>query len=165
MENSSQQILKINDNKLDEIKENSSQPDVKNINDSILNGIKEKYAEYVNNTIYVYKKCKDDLIVILEKLSYSRTNEERAVFNPNYAKYRADELKVVYIFNINDLSKHNISISMYDLNFTYIIGKIVYASYDTQSFVCSTGIHYFKTIDAAYYYNLDIEYWRYDVTL
>jgi len=145
------------DIKLDEIKENFPQQDVKIIN-NILNGIKEKYSEYTNNEIYVYKKCRDDLIVILEKFNDSRTNEKRAVFNSNYAKYRADKLKVVYIFDITDLSKRDIAISESDKSFIYRIGEVVSTKYEMSiNSVCSYGIHYFKTIDAAYYYNLIIK--------
>jgi antitoxin component YwqK of YwqJK toxin-antitoxin module len=122
--------------------------------------LKEKYSKYVNNN-YVFKicynKCKSCHMIVLKKLSDTKDNESReGIKDINYAKFRADKLEVVEIIDMKDYSNSCNSIS--NFNWTnglkYIKNKIVIPdSFDNNlNRICSNGIHYFKTIDAAFYY-------------
>lgn len=136
-----------------------------------LDQLKNLYKEYVNNNDYVYKKCynidicntyqndKDirEWLVILKKLDDTRTNEERkSVSNKLFAKHRADKLLVVAIINVNDLSSEPTSITnkYRDITTVYEVGKITYSESFDQNVanICSNGIHYFRKIDRAYFY-------------
>lgn len=107
-----------------------------------------------NNKKYVYKKCRNNLIVILKKLTNTITNE--SIDNLLLNKYRANILKVKYIFNIDNLILYNSAISVYDINFVYHIGEIVKVNnydYDLKN-ICGPGIYYFTTLKLAYHYSL-----------
>jgi antitoxin component YwqK of YwqJK toxin-antitoxin module len=68
----------------------------------------------------------------------------------DYAKFRCDKARVVDIVNFNNGISLDKDSSFYDHNFVYRKGEIVSADYNPQiNKVCSTGIHYFKTQDAA----------------
>lgn len=73
-----------------------------------------------------------------------------------YAKYRANKLKVIVIFDINDPFNIKSSyINYFKKNIThYIINEIVVPdSFDKdKDIICSGGIHYYKTIDVAYFH-------------
>jgi len=124
------------------------------INHIYFNPIKIKFAHYIRNPDYIYKKCWNDLVVILKKLDDSITNEFRNVINPSCAYYRANKLLVFHIFDQTDLSEKQFASSMHQSNFIYEVGKIVSVNnYDTNyNNVYSTGIHYFKTIETACLY-------------
>jgi len=124
--------------------------------DSKLNTILEHLLEYTKNQSYVYKKCTNGLIVILEKLEDTITNEDgRIVINCQFAKYKADKLQVIKIFDINDLTFKTSAISIYDPKFIYKTGAIVESEVYNKNIICSKGLHYFKTVTGAYYYKLD----------
>jgi len=125
--------------------------------DSILDNILNIYSAYTQDPQYVYKKCRDDYIVILKKPSDIITNENRkSIKNPLYAKFRADKLDVVLIFNtIKPTNTVTIAYSIYDCEFKYEVGKQVNNTYNTNNeVICGQGIHYFKTIKAAFYYEI-----------
>ena len=116
--------------------------------------IKKLFAQFIEDSNYVYKRCKDNIIVILEKLNDTYTNEIKKVNNSKFAKYRANKLKVLCIFNMYDLTHKLMAWSTYDYNFVYKIGEIVEIKnydYELES-MCTSGIHYFTSIDGAYYY-------------
>lgn len=126
-----------------------------------INLIKHKYDTYVSNIKYVWKSCKRDWIIIMEKMNDTIKNETRLVYNSDYAKYRANKLKVICIFNKFD---PNITLSEIENKYknfivNYIVGEVVYAdSYDENiNNICSSGIHYFKTIEPAFYFDLRME--------
>jgi antitoxin component YwqK of YwqJK toxin-antitoxin module len=140
------------------------------INNSIdnLEYIKKKYSKFVGKEKYVFKKCMDcssekdksrKWLVILKKIKSTRTNEERSgVINKNYAKFRANILKVIKIINVNDprLIKKKI-VNRYKNNILeYEEGKIVVCeNYDENiEHTCSNGIHYYRTIEPAYVYGI-----------
>lgn len=117
---------------------------------------------------YVYKKCinhtnkNTQYLVILEKLDDTITNENREyVANTFYATFRADKLKVVAIIDTNEFSNTKSCIlSSFRINYKcvvtiYEVGEIVYPDYFDPDInnLYSNGIHYFKTIEPAYYYN------------
>jgi len=129
-----------------------------------LEKIKKKYEKYIGPN-YVYKKCIDFLaknlsmkwLVILEKIKGTKTNEGRfRVVNRAYAKFRADKLRVIKIINVNNpnLTKKYIVNIFNDIKIRYKVGKITYPNkYDENiDVICSSGIHYFNTIDPAYFY-------------
>jgi antitoxin component YwqK of YwqJK toxin-antitoxin module len=87
----------------------------------------------------------------LELLPDSKTNESRkGVLNPYYAKFRCDKARVVDIVNFNNGITLDKDTSFYSCYFVYRKGEIVSTYYDLNlDNVCSCGIHYFKTRDAA----------------
>jgi antitoxin component YwqK of YwqJK toxin-antitoxin module len=129
---------------------------------------------------YVFKCCNDagnnhdeksdnknaneyeEYIVVMEKLDTAITNESRKdVSNPMCAKFRANCLLVVDIIPINDPFKPVNSISHIPDQrakyvTTYSSGKIVTPhEFDNDlNKVCTSGIHYFKSPECAYYYRL-----------
>lgn len=125
--------------------------------------IQEICKKYQNNEKYVYKACNSypllqrDWIVIMEKCIETATNEDRKdVVDEKYAKFRADKLKVIEIINKNNAIKYKCVShkSDYDEQLPYEVGQIVRCdSFDLNiDIVCGGGIHYFKTLIAAYYY-------------
>src|SRR5438128_5301429 len=106
--------------------------------------------------MFVFKSCQNDYIVVLQKLDDSKTNEHRKdVVDARYAKFRADRLIVVRIYNkCNGEEIQTITNSVYSKKtITYTCNEIVEVTdYDEDiNKVCSSGIHYFKTEEAAKY--------------
>jgi antitoxin component YwqK of YwqJK toxin-antitoxin module len=93
----------------------------------------------------------------MKKLEDTKTNEERKdIANMNYTKFRADKLAVIFIVNVNNPSETTKSI-IHEFNGTkclYEVDIVVEADYydNDVRIICSHGIHYFKTIEPAYYY-------------
>jgi len=98
-----------------------------------------------------YKACRKS-IVTLELLDDSINNEKRdGVIDKNYAKFRCDKAKVISITEVKTGEKIEKDISIFHHKFEYKLGKIVKAfnfNFDLD-IVCSEGIHYFKTKEAA----------------
>ena len=97
-----------------------------------------------------------------EKCIDTLTNEERHFEDygmKEHAKYRANKLKVVDIFNRYDPSKkYETTCSIYKSTFCYKVGEIVEETrfnIDLE-IVCTHGIHYFKTLEAAFYYQINV---------
>jgi antitoxin component YwqK of YwqJK toxin-antitoxin module len=113
---------------------------------------------YFDNDKYVFKSC-GNYIVVLEKLEDTRTNELRTnITDPKYAKYRANKLKVLLIIH-----KFDPSDILEKVENSYYIKKVVYRTneiieiddYDHDlNKVCTGGIHYFKTIEQAFFWEL-----------
>lgn len=105
---------------------------------------------------FLFKSCERNWIVVLEKLPDTKTNESRHVFDERYAKYRANKLKVVLIFNKHSPkeTKSEIYNSVFEKKkLLYKSGEIVEAdSFDTFfDNVVTNGIHYFKTLEPAFH--------------
>lgn len=132
---------------------------------NILEQIKQLYGE----SKYVFKKCmnieEDEnkvWFVVLSKLKQTKTNEDRkSVVDTKCAMYRANKLKVIDILNVNDfeLKRKKIVNAFLDVHIGYSyaiyeVGKIVRAnSFDNDiGNVSSCGIHYYKSIDLAYFH-------------
>lgn len=101
--------------------------------------------------------------MILQKLKDNKTNEDRKnIFCKDYVNFRANKLKVVMIFNIYDLSvSRQRIISEYKDELctketVYQICGIVEPDCYCEDIdqVFSNGIHYFRTIEAAYHYGI-----------
>lgn len=128
----------------------------------LLKKMHKKYP-YESDESYVYKLCysttnQKTWIVIMQKLKETKTNEERKrVYEKMLAKFRADKLKVIEIFNAIDPDETTTMIvnRFNKKTLTYEVGKIVEADkYDENiDKVCSGGVHYFKSLDAAFYFN------------
>ena len=109
---------------------------------------------------FVFKSCQKEWIVILQKLNDAITNELRNhVANAQYAKFRGNQFLVIDIINKFDINKHidEITNSYYRSNkINYKKGEIVKSnSFDEDlNNVCSNGIHYFKSIEPAFYYEV-----------
>jgi antitoxin component YwqK of YwqJK toxin-antitoxin module len=122
-----------------------------------LEEIKTIYSNYIEDPEYVYKICMKQYIVIMKKLPTTQTNEKRdKVGDPGYAKFRADCLEVCVIININEpMQKLEYVISNYgNRKIKYEINNsVVPDEYDiNQNNVCTGGIHYFNSIDRAFFY-------------
>lgn len=126
--------------------------------------IRKSCEKYQSDKKYVYKGCNSGLflprewIVVMEKCKDTITSEERNdVVDEKYAKFRANELMVIEIINVYDgtsRATHIINASGYSDFLKYEVGKIVKCDkFDSNiDKVCSGGIHYYKTLIAAYYY-------------
>jgi hypothetical protein len=110
---------------------------------------------------HVFKSC-GPYIVVMKKLKDTVTNEDRAsVVDPLNAKFRGTHFMVVLIFDKMEpkytVKQTENTIHLRD-KLKYIVGEVVYANdYDHDSSkICAPGIHYFKSLEAAFYYNLGI---------
>ena len=133
--------------------------DVKNIsNDNLrLEVLKSLYSEYIEDPEYVYKNCEDMYVIILKKRENTITNETRiSLINPLHAKYRANTLDVVKVINVITLLQTDVTTcSSHNSHneIEYRQGITVSTEFDKNiNRVCSKGIHYFKSIDCAFYY-------------
>jgi antitoxin component YwqK of YwqJK toxin-antitoxin module len=114
---------------------------------TLMNVLVNKYKKYTTNPKYVYKLCKglhdtNKWIVIMKKLQNTTSDEDRSnIVDTNYAIYRANELQVVRIFNINSLKsiKKITHRDRFNEPTIYIKGNIM----------CNT--YYYKNITAAYH--------------
>jgi hypothetical protein len=115
----------------------------------------KKHNVYGDN--YRYKYASSGHIIVMEKTINTKTNEQRIVFDENYAKYRASEMKVLLIINISTLNIVRRPRTVFNVGkqvSMYRVDKIVIPdAYDENiNVVCTNGIHYFKTLEGAYYY-------------
>ncbi len=97
-----------------------------------------------------YKACRNS-IIILELLNDTITNEKRNnVINDKYSKFRCDKAKVISIINVKTQEKIKEDLSIYDNGFTYSLGEVAETWFNTHlDNICTAGIHYFKTKEAA----------------
>jgi antitoxin component YwqK of YwqJK toxin-antitoxin module len=141
-----------------------------------LSKLLDKCKEYECDDKYVYKSCNNTYdhnkyFVVLEKITTNAenkgnediitiTNETRkGVVCEKYAKFRANRLKVIRIFNFEDLTECNMITNEYSvfpsIKTIYYVKHIAECDEFTEDLdvVCGGGIHYFKSIIAAYFYN------------
>ena len=102
-------------------------------------------------------KTASDYIIELDIDSDVITNLNRCVKDKNYAKYRCGEAYVVKIYHKDSEHEINLIKSDYDDTFIYTTGtKVKVKNFNTNiDEICTTGIHFFLTKEAAYYHNLD----------
>ena len=100
-----------------------------------------------------YKRC-GDYVVQLKIIGENNENRDH-VYDKKYAKFRTSKALVEEIFNL-DQSVSNISkvTSDRDPTFVYEKGKVVEVKdfYPYLNEVCSEGIHYFLSFEAAEFY-------------
>jgi antitoxin component YwqK of YwqJK toxin-antitoxin module len=130
-----------------------------------LENIKKIYQDYTYDPDCVYKSLNYQnkiYMIILQKLPDTKTNELRnMIANQEFAKFRASHLKVLKIFNIEIPEiEYDSCINSTRKNLDYKKNEIVYPDeFDNDlNRVCTTGIHYFKSIDAAFYYMIPENY-------
>lgn len=134
---------------------------------STLDKIMEQCKEYIKDESYVYKLCadyseddgyKDKWLIILQKTKNTNTNEKRiGVIDKAYAKFRANELLVIKIIDVENpdrTDKKQVVNRYYETKTIYEINKIVTPDYYDEDIdlICSGGIHYYNTLLRAYYY-------------
>ena len=135
--------------------------------------IHQTYSNYISNPKYVYQSCKTEWIVILEKIDDTHTNESRAnIYYSNHAVVRASHLNVILIFN-----KFNPTVTVTEIkssiwpqyyyddgfllcgSFIFKVNDLVYSdSFNDNDLdtIRSPGIHYYKSIETAFYLELDL---------
>ena len=127
----------------------------------LIDAIRRKYPD--NTGHFFFKSCGKEWIVVMEKVYDTITNQSRlSPDNPNrfFAKYRADKLMVVDIIHKFDPNQtiNEISNTFFtDHKIKYIKGNIVIPNSFDQNMhkVCSGGIHFYETIDCAFYLELE----------
>ena len=121
-----------------------------------LEKIKTHFFQYLDNPKYVFKATTTG-IVILEKMDLTETNENRIVKDPKFAKYRANILSVIAIRDRYDPDEElKETTSLYNSSFVYKVGETVKDDrFNVKDAICSHGIHYFKTIEPAFYYGIN----------
>jgi len=107
------------------------------------------------NKMLVYKACQSS-IVTLKLLPDSVTNESRNnVYDVNFAKFRTNKAEVVSIENLFTGNAMDSDCSLSFSVFKYKVGEIVETRFNENlNQVCASGIHYFKTREAAKCYGL-----------
>jgi len=126
----------------------------------LINAIRQKYPD--NTGQYLFKSCQIYWIVVLKKTNRTITTQSRLPLddpNRQFAKYRANKLMVVDIINKFNPNETTDEISnSYYMNHTtkYIKGNIVIPDsfHRHTDEVCSSGIHFYETIDCAFYLEL-----------
>jgi len=126
---------------------------------------------------FVYKLCNDSktsekYLVVMVKDAKTKTNEKRVVTDSKYAKYRANELRVIRIFSLDDKTKkvtiiyHQSALYKDAPLTTYELNKTVSADKynENEDSVCSGGIHYYMTIEPAFY-NRCVRYGKVSISL
>lgn len=120
------------------------------------------------NDQYVFKSAgkKADFIVVLKKVIDTVTNEKRkGVINNMYAMFRGNIFFVEYI--VNKFQKKELetieSSSQYGgIRLNYNLSSIISEpKYDNEvNNICTTGIHYFKSLEAAFYQGIVPSFFR-----
>lgn len=134
---------------------------LKKINiDDVIKEIYEIYNIYVTDNTYVFKSV-NNWIIILKKTLITLNNENRdGIYNEKTASYRGNYFFVEKIFNkINPKYVTNkITSKFKDKYLTYIVGKYVTSDFDKDiNKTYTSGIHYYKTIEPAFYMNVENE--------
>lgn len=96
-----------------------------------------------------YKKCREDKIVKI------LITEDAKRSSATTRKCRASKVKVLSIENVDGTESYDEAVSIYDSEFTYLVGKII----EVKDFnedrweECAAGIHFFITRDEAVRYS------------
>src|SRR5258705_13846712 len=108
--------------------------DQSTLEDKTLRQILDICLTYISDDRYVYKRCHNGLIVILEKTENTITNESRSsVVDSQYAKFRGNEFDVVVIFDSQNPQKETTTAeSIYDSSFEYNVWQIVKNEFDPR---------------------------------
>ena len=129
---------------------------------------------YINSQKYqtpniVYKKCIIDnifYIIILGKMTDTITNELRCgTFDMIFSQFRGNKFIVCDIISIIDkkIKTHNTIINTFNniktdnvIKTQYSVSKVVYPHFYDKDInnLNSGGIHYFISLEGAFYYNL-----------
>lgn len=112
------------------------------------------YNKYFNNSTYIFQLVENIWIIIMEKVIDTQTNEKyNKVVNDKFAKFCANKLKIILIFNIYEPEQTTdiIVIIHNKYIYKYIVDEITTIdNYEINiNNVYSYGIHYYKTFVAA----------------
>jgi hypothetical protein len=115
----------------------------------------EKICEQYSDDC-VYKSCLGRYFIVLEKMQTTQTNEMRkSAVDWRYAKYRGDGFLVLRIIDLLGLEEtvETIENEMDGKTTVYTVGRIAVPDNFDQNLekVCCSGIHYYTTIEPAYY--------------
>jgi hypothetical protein len=129
--------------------------------------LKQRCSQYLNNPNIVFKSCvysNYSLIIVLQRLEDTITNEDRNdVLRPLSAKFRGNRFLVLDIIDKFTHKSYYFIFTFYDSKqFFYVKGNIVSIyKYTKDDFVgkhmnkvCWKGIHFFKSIERAFYHDL-----------
>lgn len=124
-----------------------------------LDALTEIVSNIPLNDTFVYKSCYP-YIVGLSIPFDAKTNEMRTnIFDPLYARYRADKLKVHFIVDRSTYTYvDNVHNTIYpNKRLQYTVGEIIQSDdYDDNIEAIRTkGIHFFKSLECAYYYEIN----------
>lgn len=119
--------------------------------------LKKACSDFIKPGRFIYKRCNHSKLVVMEKLPVSMTNEQRTnVVNFWHAKFRADMLRTVAIFDMHNPGRRlaRVSNTFKDNNVEYSVGHVTVASGFDKSLnlVKGEGLHYFHTLDCAFYF-------------
>ncbi|AYV80001.1 MAG: hypothetical protein Gaeavirus4_24 [Gaeavirus sp.] len=132
---------------------------------SPLETIKVTYKDYLNDD-YIFKSvC--GYIVIMKRIHDSPNNEDRTdVIDRQYAKFRTKDALPVFI--INKYSPHDTLTTIDNTYYqypmssavTYTVDKVTtIENYNTDiEKVCAPGIHYYNSIETAFYHDIYASY-------
>jgi hypothetical protein len=122
--------------------------------------VKTRFAYKNPDPNIKYKRCGWDILIELlleHNKQRGETNESRTnVRDPRFATFRASKLFVTKIYSLKtDKWLYKVTNQCYESTAKYRVGQWVKAQkWDPQlDIVCTHGIHYFNTLEAAYVYN------------
>lgn len=121
--------------------------------------IKNTYKEYNENDMYVFKSCNfGKAMAILQKPENHKNNESRSnIIDSIFARHRGDSMMVVEIFDkFEPTVKLTRATSQFaDTEVVYVVGELASPdSYTDDLSEDSHGIHYCRTVEGAFYYDL-----------
>ena len=112
----------------------------------------EKYKALYPNYFcgnYVYSS-RGDWLIVLQKLIDTKTNENRInIFDPNYAEYLADKLKIIFIVSKYFPTENVLEIVLFDCHelINLKVNNIIYKSENFR--LC-----FYNNIEPAYYQDI-----------
>lgn len=126
-----------------------------------LNQCKIFHSKFLNDARYVFKSLNGQYMAVMTLHDHTKHNETRyTVKNMEQAKHRASGVNVVLIFDKFDpvRSVESVTTTFAGIPTTYTVDQTTLAdSYDTNiANADSGGIFYYRTMDCAFYYNLEM---------
>jgi hypothetical protein len=116
--------------------------------------------QFAQGESFRYKLCKHHIVQLQIKGNYKFkyiSNETRTVIDHRFAKYRSNYMYVNAILDMNTQKMKNEITHTWNHQtiITYKVGTFVYPdSFDPiEKGVCGHGIHFFKTLEGAYFYD------------
>jgi hypothetical protein len=115
------------------------------------------------NSNHVFKKCHDkstghDCIVMLEKpsIGFICNESRKSVINKDMAKFRCNGLNVMIIYDlVSRETVDSVNHAYWTWRTNYKVGELVKPNWfdDDLDTTCTSGIHYFLTLEAAMAYD------------
>ncbi len=128
------------------------------LNDKQFIAMQKHCTKYLNQPkLYVFKKCLNGFIVVFKKPNFCLSNEMRTdVVNSNFAKFRGSEFiveDIIHMITLEHIQKLNHYFQ--HTKIIYEVGKLVQPNFfDCDiNIVCGYGIHYYRSLEAAFYHD------------